>query len=135
MSEILGTFKADSYAFVDAPPAQNWIGGEWRPSTSPDQIDVVNPRHGKAMSRVPLSGAEDVDMAVKAAPAAFPEWRDRPMRERAHVLYRLRSLMEAEREALAWLVSHENGKVYAQALAEVDKAIECVEFAIRYVPL
>jgi malonate-semialdehyde dehydrogenase (acetylating)/methylmalonate-semialdehyde dehydrogenase len=127
MSEILGKFSADSYAFTSAAPAQNWIGGEWQASSG-ETLEVLNPRHAKAMSTVPLSGAAEVERAVQAARAAFAEWKQWPMRERAHVFYRLRSLMEAAREALAWLVSHENGKVYAQALAEVDKAIECVEF-------
>ena len=128
MSEILGKFKADSTAFLSVAPAQNWIGGEWQDARSGAGQDVINPRHGQAMSRVPMSGAADVDAAVQAATAAFAEWRRWPMRERAQVFYRLRDLMVAEREALAWLVCHENGKIYAQSLAEVDKAIECVEF-------
>lgn len=128
MSHIIGKFSADSYAFQATAPAQNWIGGEWQDAASGETLDVLNPRYGRAMSQVPLSGIEDVERAVQAASAAFESWREWPMRERAQVLYRLRGLMEAEREALAWLISHENGKVYAQALAEVDKAIECVEF-------
>ena len=128
MSQILGKFSADSYAFTAVSPARNWIGGEWRDAGAGDSLDVLNPRHGKAMSATPMSAAGDVAAAVAAAKAAGPEWRSWPMRERALVFYRLRQLMEAERESLAWLISHENGKVYGQALAEVDKAIECVEF-------
>ncbi len=128
MSEILGAFKADSYAFLKAPPAQNLIGGQWCPSSSAAADPVINPRHGEAMSSVPMSVAEDVDAAVAAATKAYPAWKAWPMRERALVFYRLRALLESERESLAWLVSHENGKIYSQALAEVDKAIECVEF-------
>ncbi|NVB42072.1 CoA-acylating methylmalonate-semialdehyde dehydrogenase [Pseudenhygromyxa sp. WMMC2535] len=128
MSEILGKFQADSYAFLAVAPAQNWIGGEWREASTGERAEVINPRYGRAMSSTPMSAAADVDAAVSAAAAAWVEWRAWPMRERAHVFYRLRDLMNAERESLAWLVSHENGKVYAQALAEVDKAIECVEF-------
>ncbi len=128
MSQILGKFPASTYALQTTAPAQNWIGGEWLDASSGETLEVLNPRHGQAMSRVAMSGGEDVDRAVAAANAAFADWRQWPMRERAHVLYRLRSLMEAERDALAWLVSHENGKIFAQAAAEVDKAIECVEF-------
>lgn len=128
MSEILGKFTPNSYAFAATAKVQNWIGGEWHDASSGESLDVVNPRHGQAMSRTPMSAAADVDRAVAAAAAASSEWKQWPMRERAQVLYRLRGLIEAEREALAWLISHENGKIYAQALAEVDKAIECVEF-------
>jgi malonate-semialdehyde dehydrogenase (acetylating)/methylmalonate-semialdehyde dehydrogenase len=128
MSQIIGKFPARDYAFAATAPAQNWIGGTWQNAASGETLEVVNPRHGRAMSRVPMSGAEDVDKAVAAATAAFQDWRQWPMRERAHVFYRLRGLLEAERDALGWLISHENGKDIAQGLAEVDKAIECVEF-------
>jgi malonate-semialdehyde dehydrogenase (acetylating) / methylmalonate-semialdehyde dehydrogenase len=128
MSQIIGQFPGTSYAFQATADAQNWIAGEWQAPSTGETLEVLNPRHGRAMSRVPMSGAADVERAVAAASEAFKEWTQWPMRERAHVLYRLRNLMEAEREALAWLISHENGKIYAQAAAEVDKAIECVEF-------
>lgn len=127
MSENLGTFRADSYAFLEVPAAKNFIGGQWVDGPS-ETLEVINPRHGKVMSRTPMSGAAEVDAAVQAAAAAYADWRATPMRERAQVFYRLRDRMVAEREALAWLISHENGKVYSQALAEVDKAVECVEF-------
>lgn len=128
MSPIIGTFPARDYAFAATAPAQNWIGGSWRAASSNETIEVLNPRHGRAMSRVPMSNAADVNLAVQAAAAAFADWKQWPMRERAQVLYRLRSSMDAERESLAWLIAHENGKDISQALAEVDKAIECVEF-------
>ncbi|HLT38396.1 MAG TPA: CoA-acylating methylmalonate-semialdehyde dehydrogenase, partial [Enhygromyxa sp.] len=128
MSQIIGKFSARDYGFSATAPAQNWIGGAWQDASTGETLEVLNPRHGKAMSRVPMSAYADVDRAVAAATEAFEEWRQWPMRERAQVMYRLRSLLEAEREPLAWLISHENGKDIAQAVAEVDKAIECVEF-------
>lgn len=128
MSQIIGKFSARDYAFATTAPAQNWIGGAWQDSQSGDTLEVLNPRHGKAMSRVPMSSYDDVDKAVQAASEAFKEWRQWPMRERAHVLYKLRALMDADRDSLGWLISHENGKDIAQGLAEVDKAIECIEF-------
>ena len=128
MSQIIGKFPARDYAFAPTAAAQNWIGGAWQPASSGETLEVLNPRHGKAMSRVPMSSYDDVDKAVKAATAAFQDWRQWPIRERAQVFYKLRALLAAERDALAWLISHENGKDIAQALAEVDKAIECVEF-------
>ena len=128
MSEILGKFTTDNYAFVEVPSARNWIGGEWSAAASGETLPVLDPRHGKPMSSVPMSGALEVDRAVQAGKAAFAEWRHWPMRERAQVFYRLRDLITREYEALAWLISHENGKVLAQGRAEVDKAIECIEF-------
>ena len=122
-------WTAASYDFAAWADATNLIGGRWQlPLEACGTLDVSNPRHGKAISQVHLSGAADVDAAVKAAKAAQPAWADLPIRERAQVFYRLRELMLQHLEPLSWLVSHENGKTYAEAEAEVLKAIECVEF-------
>jgi len=124
----LPAFAARSYEFAEYAPARNWIGGAWVDPSTGAWAPVENPRHGRAMSKVAMSGAADVDAAVEAAAAAQREWRAWPVRERAQVMFRLKALMERDREELAWLISHENGKVYAEALAEVDKGIECAEF-------
>ncbi|MBI3206946.1 MAG: CoA-acylating methylmalonate-semialdehyde dehydrogenase [Myxococcales bacterium] len=124
----LPAFSARSYDFVEYVPARNWIGGQWREPTTKKTVPVENPRFGKALSSVPLSGAEDVDLAVKAAERAQKGWREVPMRERAQVFYRLKALMERDLEELAWLVTHENGKPYEDARASVEKGIECAEF-------
>ncbi len=121
-------FTAESYDFATFPQARNYIGGDWVAPSGERTDDVVNPRHGRAMSTVGYSTYADVDAAVKAAEAALPEWRDWPLRERAQVMYAARELMQRDLEELTWLVSHENGKTYAEAKAEVLKGIECVEF-------
>ena len=126
---MIPAFSAKSDAFQEFVPARNLIAGEWAdPRTSKASLDVPNPRWGKAMSKVALGGADDVDAAAKAAYAAFREWRVWPIRERAHVLYRLRDLMNKNIDELSWLVSHENGKIFPEAKAEVEKGIECVEY-------
>lgn len=126
---MIPPFEANSYAFQDYVPAQNFIGGELREGGGAEgRLDVVNPRWGKAMSNVTMSGAGDVAAAVNAGQTAFEEWREWPIRERAQVLYRLRELMVKNLEELSWLVSHENGKIFAEAEAEVLKGIECVEY-------
>ncbi|MEK6703290.1 MAG: CoA-acylating methylmalonate-semialdehyde dehydrogenase [Planctomycetota bacterium] len=123
------TFPAKTYDFTPFAPARNLIGGEWKgPASSKSTLDVVNPRFGKAMSTVGMSGADDVAAAVKAGTTAFVDWREWPIRERAQVLYKLRELMTRNIEELAWLASHENGKTFPEAKAEVEKGIECVEY-------
>jgi malonate-semialdehyde dehydrogenase (acetylating)/methylmalonate-semialdehyde dehydrogenase len=125
----LPRFAATSYDFTEYVPARNWIGGAWREALgTPASQPVPNPRWGRTMSSVPLSGAADVDAAVAAAQAAFPAWRDLPIRDRAQVLYRTRELLLRDLTELSWLVSHENGKIYSEAEAEVLKAIECLEY-------
>ncbi len=122
-------WAAESYDFTSWTDATNLIGGSWQPPLeSHGTLDVINPRYGQAIAQVHMAGAADVDAAVKAAKAAQPAWADLPIRERAAVFYKLRELMERDLEQLSWLVSHENGKTYAEAKAEVLKSIECVEF-------
>jgi malonate-semialdehyde dehydrogenase (acetylating) / methylmalonate-semialdehyde dehydrogenase len=123
------SFTAKSYAFTEYVAIQNWIGGAWRDGSSGQWLDIENPRHGKVMGTMTLSTAKDVELAVEAAKKAFPAWRHTPMRERAQVLYRLKALMERDLDELCWLVSHENGKTYAEGKGDVEKGIECVEFA------
>ncbi len=122
-------FPAKSYAFTEYVPVKNWIGGAWREGSVGSWLDIENPRHGKAMGKMTLSNAKDVEAAVEAAKKAFPAWRSTPMRERAQVLYRLKQLMERDLDELCWLVSHENGKTYAEGKGDVEKGIECVEYA------
>ncbi|MEO7796027.1 MAG: aldehyde dehydrogenase family protein, partial [Thermoanaerobaculia bacterium] len=125
----LPRFAATSYDFTEYVPARNWIGGTWRDAAGPPESQPVpNPRWGKPMSSVRLSGARDVDDAVAAARAAYPAWRDLPIRDRAQILYRTRDLLLRDLTELSWLVSHENGKIYSEAEAEVLKSIECLEF-------
>lgn len=122
-------FAATDESFTTYVNARNCVGGEWvdvQSGIAP--IDIINPRHGKAMAQCQMSGAVDIDAAVKAARAALPGWRDLPLRERAQIMYQARELMHRDVEELTWLVSHENGKIYSEAKAEVLKGIECVEY-------
>ncbi len=119
-------FPARGYGFTEYAPVRNWIGGAWCDGVA-GALPVVNPRHGRAMGEVTLSDAGDTARAVEAAKAAFPGWRATPFKERAQVLFRLKQLMERDVDELAWLLSHENGKVHGQAVGSVLKAIECVE--------
>ncbi|HTR81959.1 MAG TPA: CoA-acylating methylmalonate-semialdehyde dehydrogenase [Bacteroidota bacterium] len=108
---------------------KNYIGGKWVSSTSNDYLPVMNPSLGKHIADVPLSTSHDVDEAVKAARAAFATWSAIPIKERAQVFYRYKTLLEKNAHALAELVNKENGKTMSEAMAEVEKAIEVTEFA------
>ena len=121
-------FSGRSYDFVPYVDCKNWIGGQWVEADGGEWMDVSNPRHGKTLGRVVVSGTSDVEKAVQAARDAFPAWKALPIRERGQILYRFKQLMERDLEELIWLLSHENGKTYAQARGSVLKGIECVEF-------
>jgi malonate-semialdehyde dehydrogenase (acetylating) / methylmalonate-semialdehyde dehydrogenase len=90
---------------------------------------VYNPSSGDVISRVPLSAAADVDVAVQAARAAFPAWSATPIKERVQIFYRYKTLLEQNIDELAALVTEENGKIPGEARAEVLKSAELSEFA------
>ena len=121
-------FEARSYDFTPFPTVKNWIGGQWVEGTGSETYEVINPRHGQVMATAKSSTAQDVAAAVAASKVNLREWQSKPIRERAEVFYNLRNIMHNNLEELTWLVSHENGKTYAESKAEVLKGIECVEF-------
>ncbi|MEU8271453.1 CoA-acylating methylmalonate-semialdehyde dehydrogenase [Sphaerisporangium sp. NPDC049002] len=107
----------------------HWIGGEEAEGSSGRRAEIFNPATGEVAGHVDLAGPEDVDAAVAAAAAAFPAWRDASLVKRAQVLFRFRELMYGHRDELAALISAEHGKVHSDALGEVARGLEVVEFA------
>lgn len=108
---------------------QNYIGGSWRRSSATDFCNVTNPATAELLARAPLSPAAEVDAAVKAAAAAFPDWRRTPPGERIQYLFKLKNLLEEHHDELARLITTENGKTFAEAKAELRRGIENVEVA------
>ena len=107
----------------------NYIAGAWTPSGSVETLPVVDPATGEELGRTPLSTRADVDAAVRAAKAAFPAWRATPSVERARVLFRLKALLEENKEDLARSLTREHGKVVAETRGEIQRGIENVEHA------
>jgi malonate-semialdehyde dehydrogenase (acetylating) / methylmalonate-semialdehyde dehydrogenase len=108
----------------------NYIDGEWTPAqAATGELDVLNPANGEALARVPLSGSADLDVAVRAAREALPEWRGVSTIARARKLFELRERLVARQEDLAVSVTREMGKTIVDARAEVARMIEMVEAA------
>src|SRR5512141_2049710 len=110
------------------PVLDLWIAGRRTPSRSGRTGEVFDPATGEVARRAPLASAEEIGAAVAAARSAFPAWRDTPPIRRARILARFRELLEANREALARLVSEEHGKTLPDAAGSVQRGIEVVEF-------
>jgi malonate-semialdehyde dehydrogenase (acetylating) / methylmalonate-semialdehyde dehydrogenase len=113
----------------DVAVLKNYIGGEWVDSLSSQTLQVVNPATNEEIARVPVSTKEDVAMAVKAAKQASQTWKKTPVPKRARILYKYHSLLSDNHEELAKLVVQENGKSFKEAYGEVQRGLECVEFA------
>ena len=111
------------------PDVRNYIGGEFVDGNGAQYLDVTNPADGRVISRVPLSGQSEVDGAVQAAKKAFPAWAATPIKERVQVFFKYKALLEKNIDALAKLVTEENGKIDGEARAEVLKSAELTEFA------
>jgi alpha-ketoglutaric semialdehyde dehydrogenase len=103
---------------------QNYIGGEWFDSASGETFESTSPATGEAIGIFPRSNAEDVDRAVDAAKAAFQEWRLVPAPKRGEILYRFANLLTEEKDDVTDLMSHEMGKVKAEAGGDVQEAID-----------
>jgi malonate-semialdehyde dehydrogenase (acetylating) / methylmalonate-semialdehyde dehydrogenase len=117
---------------VAAPPITqltNYINGRWTESRASEWLEVVNPATGEALARVPLAGAAEVNAAVAAAAAAFPEWRRTPPEDRIQPLFKLKQLLEDHIDELSRIITQENGKTFTEAKAEMRRAIENVEVA------
>ncbi|MBT2685542.1 CoA-acylating methylmalonate-semialdehyde dehydrogenase [Bacillus sp. ISL-37] len=108
---------------------KNYINGEWVDAQSTEALDVPNPATGEVLARVPISSKADVELAVSAANEAFKTWKNTPVPKRARILYKYHHLLTENHEKLARLIVQENGKAYKEAHGEVQRGIECVEFA------
>jgi malonate-semialdehyde dehydrogenase (acetylating)/methylmalonate-semialdehyde dehydrogenase len=91
--------------------------------------DVYNPATGLVSGRVAFADIADVDAAVASARVAFPGWRDTSISARTRILFAFRDLIEKNREEIAKLLVAEHGKVFTDALGEVQRGLEVIEFA------
>ena len=110
-------------------PLPNFIGGRLVAPSGAETLPVLNPATGELLTRIPLSGAEEVGRAVAGAREAFAEWRETPPADRVQPLFRLKALLERDFEELSRSVTLECGKTLAEARGEVRRAIENVEVA------
>jgi malonate-semialdehyde dehydrogenase (acetylating)/methylmalonate-semialdehyde dehydrogenase len=108
---------------------QHYIGGERTSGSSTRTANVYQPADGSVARQVVLGNAADVDAAVKAAQAASPKWAATPPLARARVMFRFRDLIEQNAKKLAAIITDEHGKVLSDALGEVTRGMEVVEFA------
>jgi malonate-semialdehyde dehydrogenase (acetylating) / methylmalonate-semialdehyde dehydrogenase len=108
---------------------RNFVGGRWEERDGRETEPVYDPATGQVIAETPLSSREDVDRAVKAAEAAFPEWSRTPVMKRTQVLFRYKMLLDEHFEELRDIVTLENGKDAKDAGGEVRRGIEVVDFA------
>jgi malonate-semialdehyde dehydrogenase (acetylating)/methylmalonate-semialdehyde dehydrogenase len=113
----------------DLKRIDHWIAGAAVQSTSGRTGPVFNPATGQQTAEVAFASVEEVDAAIAAAKEAFASWRTVSLSRRAEVLFRIRELVHQRREDIARLLTAEHGKVLSDALGEVARGLEVIEYA------
>ena len=107
----------------------NYVGGSRVTPADGTLQDVFNPSTGEVSGQVRLSNATDLDNTVKVANVAAPEWAATPAVNRAQVMFRFKRLLEENADKIATTISSEHGKTHEDALGEVSRGLEAVEFS------
>ena len=128
------TQVADPAAASTTPPASpgrvsHWIGGAIVAGTSGREGPVFDPATGVITKYVDFASADELGAAVAGAKAAFPAWRATSLSKRTDILFRIRNLVEQHRHELAAHLTSEHGKVPSDALGEIARGLENLEFA------
>src|SRR5882757_3093501 len=108
---------------------EHWVGGAAFGGASTRTSPVYNPAEGVVQREVRLASAADVDKAVQTAKAAFPAWADASWAKRQQVMFAFREILNARKSEVAAILTSEHGKVTSDALGEVARGLEVVEFA------
>src|ERR671933_339417 len=111
-------------AILGSKTYKNYIDGEWVDAASGETFESVSPADGETIGVFPKSGADDVERAVAAAKAAYEEWRLVPAPKRGEILFRFAQLLIDQKDDLTDLMTHEMGKVRAEAGGDVQEAID-----------
>jgi len=107
----------------------HWIGGKLIASSSGRSGTVWNPATGEVQAKVDFASVEEVDRAVDIAKRAFADWRATALSRRAEIMFKLRELVDANRRRIAEMITLEHGKTLPDAIGEVSRGLENIEFA------
>lgn len=107
----------------------HWIDGAQSASHSGRTAPVYDPALGVVTKQVAMADRAEIDAAVASARAAFPAWRDTSLAKRQTILFKFRELLDARKGELAEIITSEHGKVLSDAMGEITRGLEVVEFA------
>ena len=127
MTEVVTT--PEQRAGGELQQVGHWMGGARVSGASGRSGPVYNPATGEQTKEVAFASVEEVDSAVAAAADAFPAWRAMSLSKRVEIFFRIRELVHARREEIARILTDEHGKVLSDAMGEVQRGLEVIEFA------
>lgn len=108
---------------------QNYINGQWHNSEATEYLNVINPATVQLLGQVPLAPGREVNTAVATAAQAYQEWKRTPALERIQYLFKLKFLLDENKEDLARIITNECGKTFDESMGEIQRGIENVEVA------
>lgn len=111
------------------PLISHWYDGAEKPSTSTQVLPIFDPALGIQSKNVVSANSEDIENVIASAARAFPAWAETSLSKRQQVIFSFRELLNARKEELAAIITEEHGKVLSDALGEVTRGLEIVEFA------
>jgi len=114
---------------TDAKTIQHWMNNTTFDGTAGQRMPVTNPASGQVTGEVVLGSVADARAVIDAAAAAFPAWRDTSLAKRTAILFKFRELLNERKHELAQIITSEHGKVVSDALGEISRGQEVVEFA------
>ncbi|MDQ4143863.1 MAG: CoA-acylating methylmalonate-semialdehyde dehydrogenase [Actinomycetota bacterium] len=114
---------------IETELVPHWIDGRRVEEPAARTGDIYDPATGRLQRRVPFASPETVGRAVDAASCAAREWRSSSLSDRSRIMFAFRSLLDAHRDELARSITQEHGKVHSDALGEIARGLEVVDFA------
>jgi malonate-semialdehyde dehydrogenase (acetylating) / methylmalonate-semialdehyde dehydrogenase len=128
MSEVIEALRDARSERPEPARVNHWIGGRTVAGESGRSGPVFNPATGEQTGAVDFATVEEVDLAVRTAREAFPAWRAMSISRRTELMFRIRNLFHERREELARILTAEHGKVLSDALGEVARGLEVIEY-------
>ncbi len=114
---------------MSLPVVGHWIDGKEYVSKSGRTAEVFDPALGEVTKHVALANQDEIKLAIESAAKAFPEWRDMSQARKQGILFKFRELLNERKPELAEIITSEHGKVLSDALGEISRGQEVVEFA------
>jgi malonate-semialdehyde dehydrogenase (acetylating)/methylmalonate-semialdehyde dehydrogenase len=121
--------KPDPISGARAKRLKFGVNGVWKESKTSKYMPCYDPSTGAVIAYAPQCTSEEVEEVIQSAVGAYPAWRDTPVTKRVQVLFRMKQLLDEHLDELTYLLAQENGKKWDEAMGDVLKVIEVVEFA------
>jgi len=122
-------YKVDPISGARPAKLKFHAGGQWLESKTSKYMPCYNPSTGAVIAYTPQCTAAEVELAIQGAVAAYPGWSNTPVGKRVQVLFKLKTLVEQHLDELTCLLATENGKKWDEAMGDVLKVVEVLEFA------